>query len=216
MNNEYNYIKNSGVVSVKDENDNPRLVEYSDNLEDILATENIVEELENEIEKSKDLKEQLKYQKYCLIVASLLFLVGFVFSMIDGFMLSMIEVAPKYSLLLVSSDGALKVLGVIAVSYATYKHHKNVMRFNQRNSYLNEQLKLAKFKLKTLRKNKSKVNEQEITQNQETQRVTSHLEYLNQLKSYLESLQNGQIPTIQPEIDYSAGLQDKTKKLSIK
>ncbi len=200
MNNEYNYIKNSGVVSVKDENDNPRLVEYSDNLEDILATENIVEELENEIEKNKDFEKDLKYKKFYLFGNFLIFI------------FTTILFVTSESWLLFCS---LTPLLIAVCTFMSFRYSKDVTTFNKRKSYLNEQLKLAKFKLKTLRKNKSKVNEQEITQNQETQKVTSHIEYLNQLKSYLKSL-NGTIPTTQPEIDYSEGLQDKTKKLSIK
>ena len=212
MNNEYNYVKKSVVVSVTDENDNPRLVEYSDNLEDILATENIVEELENEIEKSKDLKEKLKDKAYILLLLSFIVLFGIIYLTTLG------ETSFDFKILELLYRGFSYVVmpsGAFAVLYGIYRYHKSVMRFNQRNSYLNEQLKLAKFKLKTLRKNKQKEKEQEITQNQETQKVTSHIEYLNQLKNYLESLENGETPTIQPEIDYNEESQDKTKKLSI-
>lgn len=46
-----NYIINDGKVIVIDEDGNNKIVEYTDNINEVLAQENLVEYIENEINK---------------------------------------------------------------------------------------------------------------------------------------------------------------------
>ena len=55
-----NYIYNNGTVTVIDENGNVRPVEYSDNLEEILIQENLIEEMENEFKELEKVDKKTK------------------------------------------------------------------------------------------------------------------------------------------------------------
>lgn len=53
-----NYIISDGKVIVIDEDGNNKIVEYTDNINEVLAQENLVEYIENEIQKYEDNKKQ--------------------------------------------------------------------------------------------------------------------------------------------------------------
>lgn len=72
MNNEYTYL--DGKVIVSDENGEQTLIEYTDNLDEVLAKENLIESIENRIpELEKEYNQLKKINKKRYIPFTLLF-----------------------------------------------------------------------------------------------------------------------------------------------
>lgn len=61
MNKEYTYI--DGKVIIKDENGYQTLIEYYDNLDEVLVQENLIETIENNINEKKKKKDEIKLEK---------------------------------------------------------------------------------------------------------------------------------------------------------
>lgn len=69
MNKEYCYV--NGCAVIKNENDEKRIIDYCDNIDNKLVTENVIERLENERDciskESKEYKKVKEYSKWCMI-----------------------------------------------------------------------------------------------------------------------------------------------------
>lgn len=84
MNKEYTYI--DGKVIISDENNNKTQCEYYDNLDEVLVQENLIETMENNIEKlekeSKSYKrKRIHYIPWVFILVTLISIIGVPFFM---------------------------------------------------------------------------------------------------------------------------------------
>ena len=77
MNKEYTYL--NGKCIIEDENGNKRLEDYTDNIDDILIQENVIETLENDlkttinnIEEIKEKEKNVKLNYYFSLIVFLL------------------------------------------------------------------------------------------------------------------------------------------------
>lgn len=191
MNKEYIYL--DGKVIVEDEKDNKKLVEYSDNLEEILIQENLIEEMENRIkELEKDLENNKENNKPYIP-----FLVP---TVILTFILARTVMAPLLGLdvmvdtIFGTMNNSTLTIGVVAAFtlpvtisaemflYKQDKHNKRSRRADVAEyEFLKKQVVIQKQKLEELKQDKTKTTE---ISEFKVEKVDD-LETLNALKSWL-------------------------------
>lgn len=192
MNKECIYV--DGKVIVEDENGNKRITEYSDNLEEILAQENLIETMENKIQElDKELGNTKEDNKpyvpfvlptwfFSLILAKPIFgVLGF-----DTTTISQTVFGPM-------NDFTLTLLVVGAATLPLFcvyeKIYYNQIKYNQKArradiaeyDYLNKEIKIQKEKLEKLKKEKTITTEASGFSVKEV----NDIEELNNLESWL-------------------------------
>lgn len=189
MNKEYTYI--DGKVIVRDEKGKQKVVEYYDNLDDVLKQENLLENIQKRIIQLKIEKEKLgankKYKPfYCLLTA----LAGVFIC------LSLITVLCHYNILITFDMvlmknlclGASGIMVLTGVLFDTVGHIFN-KRVKKRKKVVNDELDILE-KIEDAEKEKlEKLKNDKVKENEPTEFKTTKLndiESLNNLKSRLQ------------------------------
>ena len=195
MNKEYIYL--DGKIIVSDENENKSLREYSDNLEEILIQENIIETMENRIQELENMTNINKINKRYIpltlpiLLLSIYILLPAIFPLFFGNNVSNVLIDSIFgsvtfiNFVKISLSIACIPLGTIG-ELANYKAHKNNIKDETGNvselEYLKKQIIEEKEHLSKLKQDKSKINE-----NKKFRSVrVNDIEELKKLKSYLE------------------------------
>lgn len=165
------YIYNGGNVTVIDENGNARPVDYSDNLEEILIQENLIEDMENRI---KELEMNLENTKESNKPYIPVMLPTVIFALITAktimFPLLGLDApvdtifgAMNNSTLVIGVVGSLTIPFATAVDVLWYrqdKHNKRSRRADvAEHEYLKKAIETQKEKLEELKNDKTKANE---------------------------------------------------------
>lgn len=166
------YIYNGGNITVIDENGSARPVEYSDNLEEILIQENIIEDIENKITKlEQDLKNNKENNRPYIpyIVPSAI--LGLIITKIVANPLLGIDATLMVDTIFGTINNSTLIIGVVGalmlplttimeiLSYKKNKHWKKSRRAEVAEyEYLQKEIKIQKDKLEELKKDKTKTN----------------------------------------------------------
>lgn len=173
MNKEYTYI--DGKVIISDENNNKTQCEYYDNLDEVLVQENLIETMENNIEKlekeSKSYKRKRKhYIPWILILTTLISVIGFpnIFNLIfDHEFLAILYGTSfgkisYYTLFCIITDlFSVLFAGIIELFlHSDYKEErKNAKGIISELNFLKKQIEIEKEKLNKLKQEKSRKKE---------------------------------------------------------
>lgn len=194
------YIYNGGNVTVIDEKGNARPIENTDNLEEILIQENIIEDIENKITKlEQDLKNNKENNRPYIpyIVPSAI--IGLIISKIVANPLLGIDATLMVDTIFGTINNSTLIIGVVGalmlpltiimevLSYKQDKHWKKSRRADAAEyEYLQKELKIQKDKLEELKKDKTKTNEMVDFRVEKV----NDLERLNALKSWITLYSN--------------------------
>ena len=172
MNKEYTYI--DGKVILKDNLDNIKKIEYCDNLEEILIQENLIETIQNKIDKLEE--DSNKYKKNKKKYIPLMFIIGELISLITPtIMLYMMGGIPAISCIIETAYGPLNIslvltcltniitiptfIGIETTYYSSYKEEeKNKMSIDSELEFLKKQINIEENKLSKLNKDIKKNN----------------------------------------------------------
>lgn len=152
------YIYNAGNVTVIDENGDVKFIDYSDNLEEILIKENLIETIEDNMRKFEDSLDY-NYRPYIPFTVPALFLIGPGFNLILNHLYG-----PMDNLALFIGLTTLGLLPIaVPLEIKEYLMDKNYKKDCQADvttyEYLQNELKKQKENLELLQNNKSKENE---------------------------------------------------------
>lgn len=195
MNKEYIYIDGKAIVTNDDGIQEP--IEYCNNLDEILAQENLIETMENEIaelERKSDVYKKHNIKHYfpltTTLTAALIGVIPLIFFFFDG--INPYTTPIDIGIGTISEAGVIMTLGAAVGlaftlpieigNYANYKNNKkHVKGINNELEYLKKQIAIERQTLETLKKNKqNKKEEQEFKVVQ-----VNDKEKLNELKNYL-------------------------------
>ena len=194
------YIYNGGNVTVIDEKGNARPIENTDNLEEILIQENIIEDMENKILKlEKDLKNNNENNRpYIPYIVPSTILALFVAKIIANPLFG-IDTTLMVDTIFGTINNSTLIIGIVGtfmlplttimevLSYKQDKHLKKCRRADAAEyEYLQKELKIQKDKLEELKKDKTKTNEMVEFRVEKV----NDLERLNALKSWITLYSN--------------------------
>lgn len=197
MNKEYTYI--DGKVIISDEDDKKIQSEYYDNLDKVLAQENLIETMELKIQelerKNEDYKKYNRKHYIPFIFPSTVLMSTIGASLItnwltgsNSFAMSVDTIwGPMSQAMVVSIETSICVIPIGAVLELTmYKDYKNSIKIekgiNSELNFLKEQIEKEREELERLKQNKSRDNE-----NTEFRTVkVDDLQQLKILKEYLD------------------------------
>ena len=194
------YIYNGGNVTVIDEKGNARPIDNTDNLEEVLIQENLIEDIENKILKlEKDLKNNKEdnrpYIPYIVPSAILALIVAKIianplFGIDTTIMVDTIFGTMNNSTLLIGLVGAfmLPLTTIMEIlSYKQDKHWKKSRRADVAEyEYLKKEVVIQKAKLEELKQDKTKTTE---ISEFKVEKVND-LERLNALESWITLYSN--------------------------
>ena len=194
------YIYNGGNVTVIDEKGIARPIENTDNLEEILIQENIIEDIENKIIKlEQDLKNNKENNRPYIpyIVPSAI--LGLIITKIVANPLLGIDATLMVDTIFGTINNSTLIIGIVGalmlplttiievLSYKQDKHWKKSRRADAAEyEYLQKELKIQKDKLEELKKDKTKTNEMVEFRDEKVK----DLERLNTLKSWITLYSN--------------------------
>jgi len=216
MNKDYIYI--DGILIVEDENFKKRIVDYTDNFEEVLKQENLIETMKSEkvdlkkkldkcLEKKKDCKTDIKFSfiLYVLFNAMIYFIYIKMFGtnpiLIDTPRFGIIDYKILHNVFLTSI--ATLIFGCTSIKeYLKYK--KTIKKENAINSeleFLEKELEIEKEKLEELNDKKnvvwpttgikiSEVNDKELLENLKKQ-LEFHYNIGYNSQKYYKYLENG-------------------------
>ena len=174
MNKEYTYI--DGKVILRDDNGNQTLTEYYDNLDDVLIQENLIETMENEIEKSNnkylELSNETKGCKKTNLTKKVI-LPHAILTIIALFIPAILEllipvplsstIIPNFKVWLTAFSFVLTQMLVTPMTLQNYSSYNESLKkkngIQTELKHLNEQLMKEKQKLQSLIENKTKQKE---------------------------------------------------------
>ena len=174
MNKEYTYI--DGKVILIDDNGNQTLTEYYDNLDDVLIQENLIETMENEIEKSNnkylELSNETKGSKKTNLLKKVI-LPHAILTIIALFIPTILEllipvplsstIIPNFKVWLTAFSFVLTQMPVTPMTLQNYFSYNESLKkkngIQTELKHLNEQLMKEKQKLESLIENKTKQKE---------------------------------------------------------
>ena len=183
-----NYIYNDGTVTVIDENGNVRPVEYSDNLEEILIQEYLIEEIENEIKKLEKVDKRIK--RYIPNFVPAVFLAMVVMKVIipslgADAMIDTVFGTMNLSTVAIGAQGilTLPLATVMEIGVYTQEKQKNKKRRSNaaKYEYLKNEIEIQKENIEELKQEKTKTN---INSEFKVEKVDD-MEALNTLKNRL-------------------------------
>ena len=183
-----NYIYNDGTVTVIDENGNARPIEYSDNLEEILIQENLIEEMENEFKELE--KVDKKTKRYIPNFVPAVFLAMVVLKTIipslgADAMIDTVFGTMNLSTVTIGVSSILTLPLATAMDIAVYNQEKQKNKKIRSNAakydYLKNEIEIQKGKLEELKQEKTKTNEN----NEFKVEKVDDIEALNTLKKHL-------------------------------
>ena len=194
------YIYNGGNVTVIDEKGNARPIENTDNLEEVLIQENIIEDIENKILKlEKDLKNNRENNKPyipCIVPGVILALIvaKITLNPLTGIdttlMVDTIFGTINNSTLIIGVVGTLLLPLTTIMEILLYKQDKHWKKSRRADAaeyeYLQKELKIQKDKLEELKKDKTQTNEM----NGFRVEKVNDLDSLNALKSWITLYSN--------------------------
>lgn len=172
MNKEYTYI--DGKVIVRDNWNSQKLVEYCDNLEEVLIQENLIELMENEeerlnekyIETTKKIKgnKKINILKKIILPYGIMGVLVLLLTILSNLLFpSFLTLIPSFKIFINIVSfviGSLIFTPLVINDYSDYiKLIKEKKGIENQLDYLNKQIVKEKEKLKTLQKNKTKNNE---------------------------------------------------------
>ena len=184
-----NYICNNGNVAVIDENGNSRSVEYTDNLEEILIQENLIEDIENRIKNLGNVNKNNKY--YIPNFVPAVFLAMIISKTMIFPSMGVDEVINTIFGVINLSTAATVGAGIctlpLAILMDTIVYYQEKQKRKEKSAtvaeyeYLEKEIEIQKQKLEELKKDKTKPNE---TPEFKVKKVND-LDALNQLKNSL-------------------------------
>lgn len=189
-----NYICNNGNVAVIDENGNSRSVEYTDNLEEMLIQENLIEEMEKRIKKLGNVSESNK--RYIPNFVPAVFLAMIISKTMIFPSMGVDEVINTIFGVINLSTAATVGTGIctlpLAILMDTIVYYQEKQKRKEKSAtvaeyeYLEKEIEIQKQKLEELKQDKTKPND---TTEFKVEKVND-LDVLNQLRSSLVLYKN--------------------------
>ena len=207
------YIKlNNGKAIVIDDKGNKKIENMYDNIGEVLAQENIVETIKNNIktkqEKIKVYKTKKRHYKFLKIISIIIYLFAvFAFGVFSG-ILSRILANTVINIFGVS----LILVAIVTHAYIYNKIHKNIYKYNKELSaykeevdYLEETLMKQKETLRKLKTNKTYSNTNnkiynEVKELNDLKKLKRRLKILHELEinkeKYIKNMKKGKFDSV--------------------
>lgn len=188
-----NYIYNDGTASVIDENGNARPIQYTDNLEEILIQENLIEDMENRINKlEKELQNNKENNKpYIPFIVPTVILTFILARTVMAPLLGLDVMVDTIFGVMNNSTLTIGVVGMFTLPlaaatdvflYKQDKYYKKARRADVAEyEYLKKEIEIQKQKLEELKQDSVRTTE---TSEFKVEKVND-TEALNNLKSWL-------------------------------